>query len=88
MRIIDIRTIDTNLLADLAGENLTDYAAYEADDATATVSNQCYHIVFRAAARRGGIVFVGSGSNGGTSWTDASGPDEVLARYLADEMIG
>ena len=64
MRIIDIRTLDTNLLADMAGENLSDYAAYEADDATATVSNQSYHIVFHAGARRGGIVFVGSGSNG------------------------
>ena len=88
MRIIDIRTLDTNLLADMAGENLSDYAAYEADDATATVSNQSYHIVFHAGARRGGIVFVGSGSNGVTSWTDAASPDEVLERYLADEMIG
>lgn len=88
MRIIDIRTLDTNLLADMAGENLSDYAAYEADDATATVSNQSCHIVFNAGAQRGGIVFVGSGSNGVTSWTDASSPDEVLERYLADEMIG
>lgn len=88
MRIIDITHIDANLLADLAGENLADYAAYMAVDATATVSNQCYHIVFNAGAQRGGIVFVGSGSNGITSWTDATSPDEVLARYLADEMIG
>lgn len=88
MRTIDIRTLDTNLLADLAGENLANYAAYEADDATATVSNQCYHIVFNASARRGGIVFVGSGSSGVTAWTDAASPDEVLARYLADAMIG
>ena len=88
MRIIDIRTLDTNLLADMAGENLSDFAAYEADDATATVSNQCYHIVFNASAGRGGIVFLGSGCNGVTSWTDAASPDEVLARYLADEMIG
>ncbi|MCK9553490.1 hypothetical protein [Aquamicrobium sp.] len=87
MRTIDIHDLDTNLLADLAG-NAEDYAAYEADYAQTTVSNQCYHIAYNAADQRGGIVFVGSGSSGETSWTDAASPDEVLARYLDDEMIG
>lgn len=81
---IDINTIDANLVADLAGA--TGYEAFEADYDGATVSNQCYHIVYNADDQRGGIVFVGSGSNGETHWTDAASAEEVLSRLLADDM--
>lgn len=85
MRNIDINTLDKNLLADLDGD-LNGWTAYEAEYPNATVSGQCYHIVFNDDARRGGIVFVGSGSSGHTEWTDASSAADVLARYEADEM--
>ena len=85
MRTIDISTIDANLLDDLYGDT-SGYTAFEADYSGAAVSNQCYHIVFSADDQRGGIVFVGSGSSGETSWTDAASPDEVLARFESDDM--
>lgn len=81
---IDINSIDANLAADINGA--AGYEAYEADYDGATVSNQCYHIVHNTEDHRGGIVFVGSGSNGETHWTDAATPEEVLSRFLADDM--
>lgn len=86
MRTIDINAIDHNLLADLSGEDLGTYVAYEANAETTTVENQGYHIVYNAEHKRGGIVFVGSGSDGRTAWTDANSADDVLSQYLADEM--
>lgn len=87
MRAIDISNIDNSLLSDLAG-NLAGYAAFEANDDTATCSNQCYHIVFCADQSRGGIVFVGSGSNGMSAWTDADSASDVLEQFIAGEMRG
>lgn len=86
MTRIEITDLDKNLIADLEGST-AGFEAFEADDPEATVSNQAYHIVFSADARRGGIVFVGSGSSGATSWTDAATAQEALDRYLADDMI-
>ncbi|MGL0786510.1 hypothetical protein [Xanthomonas translucens] len=85
MRTINITTVDANLLADLDG-NAAGYTAYQADYEQATVSNQCYHIVYNADDGYGGIVFVGSGSNGVTSWTSASSAEDVLGRFERDEM--
>lgn len=48
--------------------------------------NRRYQIAHHAEAYRGGIVLVGSGSSGIAVWTDAATPEEVLERYLADEM--
>lgn len=45
------------------------------------------HVVHHKGARRGGVVLVGSGSSGLTAWTDAATPEEVLRRYLADDMV-
>ncbi len=81
---IDISTLDPALVADIAGEE--GFQAFEAEYPGATVANQCYHIAFNADAGRGGIVFVGSGSSGETAWTDAESPEEVLARFLSDDM--
>ena len=81
---IDITTLDPALSADIAGEE--GFQAYEAEYEGATVENQCYHIAFHQEAGRGGIVFVGSGSSGETFWTDAQSPDEVLSRFLSDDM--
>ena len=82
---INLTDLDTNLLAEIAGEE-SSYEAFEAEYEGATVSNQCYHIVFAKDYNRGGIVFVGSGSSGATEWTDANSPEDVLARFVADEM--
>ncbi|WP_342627552.1 hypothetical protein AAC691_15470 [Nguyenibacter vanlangensis] len=73
---IDINTVDANLLADIAGDE-AQFQAFEADR---------YQIVFSDDMQRGGIVLVGSGSSGVTEWTDATGPADVLARFLADDM--
>ncbi len=72
------------LVAAIAGEE--GFQAFRAEYEGATVENQCYHIAFNADAGRGGIVFVGSGSSGETFWTDAESPDEVLSRFLSDDM--
>ncbi len=83
---INLSDLDANLFAEIAGEE-ADYEAFEAAYDGATVSNQCYHIVFAKDYNRGGIVFVGSGSSGVTEWTDANSPEDVLARFVADEMV-
>lgn len=87
MRKINLSDVDASLLADL-GDDLAGFEAFEAGAPNATVSNQGYHIVFSAESGRGGIVFVGSGSSGNTSWTDANSADDVLARCLADDLTG
>lgn len=73
-------------LRDEADSDASEWTAWEAPYEAATVSNQRYQIIHHADARRGGIVFVGSGSSGTTSWTDAATPDEVFERFLADDM--
>lgn len=78
MRQIELSTIDNNLLADLAGE--TSFAAFEATDPAGLE----YHVVFNGS--RGGIVQIGSGSDGVTYWTDARTAIEVLDLHLADDM--
>ena len=83
---ISLTDLDTNLLAEIAGEEAS-YEAFEAAYDGATISNQCYHIVFAKDYNRGGIVFVGSGSSGVTEWTDAASADDVLARFISDEMV-
>jgi hypothetical protein len=85
MQIIDISDVDSNLRDDI-GDDTTGFTAYEADMPGATVSNQALHIVHSADGYRGGIVQVGSGSSGVTFWTDAGTPEEVLRRYLDDDM--
>jgi hypothetical protein len=85
MAQINMTDLDKNLLADV--DSVPGYTAHEFDYEGATVSNQCWHVVHSADDRRGGIVFVGSGSSGYTAWTDAVTPEEVLERFLADEMV-
>jgi len=84
---INLSDVDSNLLADL-GDNTDGFEAFEFDYPDATVSNQGYHIVYNAEIGRGGVVMVGSGSNGVTAWTDATSADDVLARCIADGLIG
>ena len=82
---IGLCDLDPNLLQDIKGEE-EGALAYHFDDPDATVSNQGFHVVFFPETGRGGIVFVGSGSSGDTSWTDAESPQEVYRRYRNDEM--
>lgn len=85
MTKIDIAEIDQTLLADLDG-NTDGCELYEFPYEQATVSNQRYQLVWSAENSRAGIVFVGSGSSGATSWTDATSPEDAMQRYLADDM--
>ncbi|ANA14153.1 hypothetical protein WG31_09170 [Acetobacter oryzifermentans] len=87
MTPININAIDANLLADIAGQE-KEFSAYQVPVEGRDVANQAYQIVFSDAIQRGGIVMVGSGSSGMTFWTDANSADDVLRRYLADEMMG
>jgi hypothetical protein len=82
---IDLAELDPALLADLGGDT-EGWEAFEAPFDGANVGNQAYHVVFHPDYERGGIVFVGSGASGLTSWTDAASPEEVLARFLGDDM--
>lgn len=84
---IEWNDLDRNLKADIDTPE-PGWKFFTAPYEAATVPNQCYQIVYNADAQRGGIVFVGSGSSGLTHWTDAATPEEVLTRFLADDMIG
>ena len=87
---IDIADLDRNLRADMDAP-AAEWTAWEhvciREDGYVD-GNRRLHILHHAEAQRGGIVLVGSGANGVTEWTDAATPDEVLARYLADDMRG
>jgi hypothetical protein len=85
MTKIDITKIDKNLLSDI-NENTDGWELYEFPYDQATVSNQRFQMVWHPENKRGGIVFVGSGSSGSTSWTDASSPADAMQRYLTQEM--
>lgn len=82
-----IADLDANLADDMDAPT-AEFTVWAAPCEDAQVDNQGYHIIHHAGAQRGGIVFVGSGSSGLTCWTDAATPEEVLRRYLDDEMIG
>lgn len=81
----EMADLDASLRDDLDGSE-EEFTAWTADCLNATVSNQCFHIVHHAEARRGGIVMVGSGSSGATAWTEAPDPAEVLRRTIIDGM--
>lgn len=82
---IDLKKLDQNLVQDLTGEGIrqADIDCREVDAG----GHKC-HLAFVPGLGRGGIVLVGSGADGVTHWTDAASADEVLARYLADDMTG
>ena len=82
---LDIVQIDRNLLADIDGDT-TGWELYEGEDPHATVANQAFQVVFSPDHRRAGIVFVGSGSSGHTSWTDATSPDEAMQLFHDDDL--
>lgn len=79
---IDLTDLDRNLLADIASDTATDWAAYE----VAANDLGGYQIIHSAEYERGGVVYIGSGSSGATEWTDAATPEEVLERLHADDM--
>lgn len=78
---MEMAKVDQSLVGGIGIE--PGYAAYEA---TQYDSAGSLHIVYSDTARRAGIVYVGSGSSGYTSWTDASSVEDALRRYLDDEM--
>lgn len=82
MRKIDIITLDNNLLADIDGDT-TGYELHEQDDEGAP---GVWQILWHAQGGRAGLVYVGSGSNGATLWTDAASPEEAYRRLKNDEM--
>lgn len=87
MRFIGIEALDENLARDIAADpSISDWAALTHPHAGAG-GNQEFHIVFSRVACRGGIVLVGSGSDGRTHWTDARSAHEVLGRFLRGDML-
>lgn len=83
---IVVSDVSPDLAAEIVG-SVEGWTAWVAPYLAATVANQRYEIVHNARFRRGGIVFVGSGSSGAPTWTDATTPEEVLARFLSGEII-
>jgi len=89
---IDVDELDDALADDLHemvrnGDHI-EHEVWKAIDPEAAVSNQCWHILYLPEHSRGGIVLVGSGSNGESEWTDAHSAGEVLERLLSDTMMG
>lgn len=79
---LSIEDLDHNLRTDIDSPT-SDWTAWE----HVFDGQRSLHVVHHAEFRRGGVVLVGSGSSGQTVWTDAATPEEVLQRYLDDEMI-
>lgn len=84
MSEIDFADVVSDLRDECDGE-ADGWTAWTAD-ALHDAPNAALHIVHHADAQRGGVVYVGSGSSGLTSWTDAATPAEVLIRYWRDDM--
>ncbi|WP_334151632.1 hypothetical protein [Hyphomicrobium sp.] len=87
---LSIADLDHNLRAEIEDTPTSELTAWEhgfADRDGLIDGLRSLHIVHSAEHRRGGVVLVGSGSSGQTVWTDAATPEEVLQRYLDDEMI-
>lgn len=85
---IDIADIDHNLRTDMdaPAAEWTAWGYVHMTPDGYVDGNRRLHILHHAEAQRGGIVMVGSGASGVTDWTDAATPDEVLERYLTDDM--
>ena len=77
--------LDKNLQADIALSTDT-VSMWRGAAYSSRTGWEHYHIVHCDEAMRGGIVEIGSGSDGRTHWTDADTPGDVLARYLDDDM--
>jgi len=77
---VSLAKIDPALLADLGGAS-----GYQAFEASAPDGFD-YHIVWSDHDRRAGIVLTGPGSSGATFWTDASSPQDAIARMIEDDM--
>lgn len=82
MQKIDINTMDANLLADIDG----DTTGYELHEQEADGASGVWQILWHTQGGRAGLVYVGSGSNGATLWTDAVSPEEAYRRLQNDEM--
>jgi hypothetical protein len=81
---IDMTNIDANLAADLIGDTGT-WMLYEAQSYKGDhVGDHMLQIVY--CSGRAGIVLVGNGSSGATSWTDCNDPADALRRYINDDM--
>ena len=79
--------LDASFLADVSADEDVEcelYGSFEGCDPDLG----SLQILWCPETMRAGIVYVGSGSSGATSWTDASGPEDALRRYLEDEMVG
>jgi hypothetical protein len=86
-RLSILDDLDSNLLNDISEDLDCEYELYGS-------YNGCdprlghIQVLWCPETMRAGLVYVGSGSSGATSWTDASGPEDALRRYLEDEMVG
>ena len=81
MRKIDITNIKPELLSGI-DNNASDWDLYE----QAIDANTEWQIVWHAESGRAGLIFVGSGSDGLTHWTDATSPEDAYQRLQNDEL--
>lgn len=82
---IEIASLTPELREELDDVDFEAFEAGEMEHGFAT--GNALQIAWHAQAHRAGIVYVGSGSSGATSWTDARSPEDALQRYLNDDMI-
>ena len=87
-RPLSLDKLDNSLAAEMdAPADQWSMAELPLLDDAGFATNNSLQIVFHANSGRGGVVMVGSGSNGVTAWTDANSLQDVLQRYLGSELI-
>lgn len=82
---IEFKDLDKALQEDIA----EDYAGFEFHEIAlenAAIEGDI-HVAYHDGINRAGIVYVGSGSNGMTVWTDASSVGDAVRRYNEDDLI-
>lgn len=80
MRTIDLTQLDRNLLADIESD-LSSWTLHEQAEDSGD-----WQILWHAAGRRAGLVYVGSGSDGRTYWTDATSPEDAYRRLQCADL--
>lgn len=77
---INLDDLDDTLRAEVGAES--GYTAHEIPHGNGVVQ-----IAYSDADKRAGLLYIGSGSNGVTSWTDASSVDDAINRWVTGDLI-
>lgn len=76
--------LDARLRQDLRRDGFNVFSSTETINGAST--GNIIHLVYHPEVNRAGVVKVGAGNLGVTSWTDASSPEDALNRYIDGKM--